>query len=49
MDIREKLFPGRVLRCWNAPPRAAWGHLEVLRKGVDVAAGDMGYCWRVGV
>lgn len=48
LDIREIFFPGRVLRHGNAPPRAA-GCLEVLRKGVDVAPGDMGYCWRVGV
>jgi len=52
LDIREKFFPMRVVRCWNSCPERLWmprPTLEVFKARLDGALGSLGWheMWRL--
>jgi len=45
LDVREKFFPMRVVRCWNSCPERLWlprPSLEVFKARLDGALGSLG-------
>jgi len=52
LDVREKLFTMRVVRCWNSCPERLWmprPSLEVFKARLDGAMGSLGWyeLWRL--
>ena len=49
MDVKEKFFPMRVVRCWNSCPERLWmprPSLQAFKARLDVALGSL-VCWLV--
>ena len=46
LDVRERIFTKRVVRCWNSCPERLWmprPSLEVFKARLDGALGSLGW------